>query len=103
MTKQGLLGLGVGLCLCLFLGCSPGSGEAGADAPVVLRVHVWDVQPAGLTPGVLQRICDEFSAANPGIRVRLESSPQQDYKEQIFLEVSYSDSPDVFMTWSPGS
>ena len=100
MTKQGMLGLA--LCFCLVFGCSREGEKPGADTPVVLRVHVWDAQPAGVTPEVLQRICDEFSEANPGIRVRLESSPQQDYKEQIFLEVSYYDSPDVFMTWAAG-
>jgi len=93
------LGLLAGILL-LVCGCSDDSKSDGKN-PVVLRVHVWGAQPSGVTPSVLEKICEDFSQGT-GIAVRLESSPQQEYKEQIFLEVTSHDAPDVFMTWPAG-
>lgn len=101
MTHRVLwLGLLAGFLLLAF-GCGRDDRKPDGKAPVVLRVHAWGAQPSGVTPSVLEKICDDFSQAT-GIAVRLEASPQQEYKEQIFLEVASHDSPDVFMTWPAG-
>lgn len=68
----------------------------------VLRVRVWETEPSGSTPAVLQKISDDFSMAHPDIRVQLEIVPHRNFKEHIFQEVASSDPPDVFMTWGAG-
>ncbi|MDD3311706.1 extracellular solute-binding protein [Pseudodesulfovibrio sp.] len=93
------------LMLCLLglaCGCGPEDGAEAEKGSVLLRVRIWDARPTGATPAVLQRICDAFTQANPSIRVRLESLPQQEYKERIFLDAASGEAPDVFMTWPAG-
>jgi len=84
------------------VGCGPEGESAKEQGSILLRVRVWDTRPAGATPAALEQICQAFTQANPSILVRLESSPQQEYKDRIFLEAESGDAPDVFMTWPAG-
>lgn len=101
MTMKRFLSLGI-LALVLTLGTLPaGAAAQRAQAPVTIRVSTWDTGNAGLLP--YQQGIKAFEAANPAIKVDLESisnpmSPGLSfYLARVLAEIAAGNAPDVIL------
>jgi multiple sugar transport system substrate-binding protein len=99
MTR--FLSLGV-LVMVLVLNAWPvGAASQRAQAPVTIRVSTWDTGNAGLKP--YQVGIKAFEAANPGIKVDVESisnpmSPGLSfYLARVLAEIAAGNAPDVIL------
>lgn len=48
------------------------------------------------------RAIEEFEAANPGVRINLETFDNESYKTKITLAVASNELPDIFYSWGGG-
>lgn len=91
MKKRIALALAVAICLSLL--CS----VALADKVTVNFFHRWPNEPKN---SYINRLIDEFEAANPDIDIVADCVLNDSYKEKIRVLVSTDDLPDVFFSWS---
>ena len=69
----------------------PESGER------VLRVASWSIQEQG-TEAYFEQIAADFEAANPGVRIEWIGFPYGQLREQVLIEASAGNPPDVVQT-----
>ncbi len=91
MKKRIALALAVAICLSLL--CS----VALADKVTVNFFHRWPNEPKN---SYINKLIDEFEAANPDIDIVADCVLNDSYKEKIRVLVSTDDLPDVFFSWS---
>ena len=79
-------------------GCGSGSddGEAGEGGPVTLSYGIWDQnqEPA------LEQVATDFEDANPGIDVKIQVTPYEQYFTKLQAAAGGGAAPDVF--WMNG-
>ncbi|MFC4779274.1 ABC transporter substrate-binding protein [Paenibacillus sp. GCM10023252] len=110
MYKKGIVTVLLLLCVSLTLlaGCSGGGndgnqasqagsegGTASSDGPVELRYMIWDQnqEPA------YRKALDEFTKANPSIKVKIEVVPWSDYWKKLKTQAAGEVMPDLFWTY----
>lgn len=71
-------------------GC--GGGEEGAEQPIELTLFTW-TRPAELA--VNQRLCEQFEAEHPGIRVEIINEPGDRAMDKLQAMVAAANPPDV--------
>lgn len=78
--------------------CSAGSdqADAGKEEPVVLSYGIWDQNQAP----ALEKIVSSFEDANPGVTVKLQVTPWEQYWTKLQAAASGGAAPDVF--WMNG-
>ena len=91
MKKRIALALAAAICLSLL--CS----VALADKVTVNFFHRWPNEPKN---SYINKLIDEFEAANPDIDIVADCVLNDSYKEKIRVLVSTDDLPDVFFSWS---
>lgn len=87
------IALALALAICLTLVCS----VALADKVTVNFFHRWPNEPKF---SYLNKLIEEFEAANPDIDIVADCVLNDSYKEKIRVLVSTDDLPDVFFSWS---
>ncbi len=70
-----------------------GSGEE-ADGGRVLKVASWSIQEEG-TEAYFEQLASEFEAANPGVTIEWIGFPYGQLREQVLIEASAGNPPDV--------
>ena len=91
--------LGVTLIGSTFVGCGNNVATNGkADGPVTLRYAIWDKnqQP------VMQKLCDEFTKANPDIKVEIELTPYKGSEYWTKLEAAATGGTAADVFWMNG-
>lgn len=73
-----------------------GSREAATDEQV-LRIAAWSIQEAG-TQSYFEQIATDFEAANPGVSVEWIGFPYGQLREQVLIQASAGDPPDLVQT-----
>lgn len=94
-----LLVLCVSVVLC-FSGCAPKAAEvtAGGDEKVTIKfLHRWPMEP---NKSFLDKVVADYEAANPNIKIDMQSIANDPYKEKIKIILGTEEAPDVFFTWS---
>ena len=91
MNKR--IALMLALAISLTLVCS----VALADKVTVNFFHRWPNEPKF---SYLNKLIEEFEAANPDIDIVADCVLNDSYKEKIRVLVSTDDLPDVFFSWS---
>ncbi len=74
------------------------SGSAEAESGErVLKVASWSIQEQG-TEAYFEQIAADFEAANPGVRIEWIGFPYGQLREQVLIEASAGNPPDVVQT-----
>lgn len=73
-----------------------GQGE-GEDGERVLRVASWSIQEEG-TADYFEGIAEDFEAENPGVTIEWVGFPYGQLREQVLIEASAGNPPDVVQT-----
>ena len=82
--------------------CSSASGGStaatGAGATTELTLfHRWPMEPKN---GYFESLVKKFTAANPGISVKIDKVINDTYKDKVRVSVGSPQAPDVFFSWS---
>jgi multiple sugar transport system substrate-binding protein len=67
------------------------------DGQRVLKVASWSIQEAG-TQGYFEELAADFEAANPGLTIEWIGFPYGQLREQVLIQASAGDPPDVVQT-----
>lgn len=84
----------------LFSGCSAKAPEPAVkdDGQVTIKfLHRWPMEP---NKSFLDKVVADFEAANPKIKIDMQSIANDPYKEKIKIILGTEEAPDVFFTWS---
>lgn len=73
-------------------GCSGNADAGGEGGDITLSFAQWWQPEAG---GQLETIIDEFEAANPGIKIELQTGPYGDTKDQLVAGAASGTLPDL--------
>src|SRR5262245_44331150 len=93
------LGRGVtGACVALLAlaGCSQGSATRDSSADGVTTIHYMTFSAAPDHLKDLQDIINAFEAANPTIKVSVQTAPYADYFTQLQTAIAGGTAPDTF-------
>lgn len=88
----------VPIMLILAVGFAFASGSAeGEGEGRVLKVASWSIQEEG-TEAYFEQIAADFEAANPGVTIEWIGFPYGQLREQVLIEASAGNPPDVVQT-----
>jgi multiple sugar transport system substrate-binding protein len=90
---------GLALTALALTACSGGSGGGAASSesgPVTISYGLWDQNQVP----AMQKIADEFHAANPNITVKIQVTPYKQYFTTLQTAATGGSAPDVF--WMNG-
>jgi len=87
---------------CMLSGCDSPSAQEETRRPVALNLSFWSAPTETIFPSLVTSAVKEFEAENPGVRLNLTFTPDEEYKAKIAVEMATNDAPDIFMTWPAG-
>lgn len=88
----------VALVLTGIVAATFAGGEAETDdGQRVLKVASWSIQEAG-TQEYFEELAADFEAANPGVTIEWIGFPYGQLREQVLIQASAGDPPDVVQT-----
>jgi raffinose/stachyose/melibiose transport system substrate-binding protein len=96
------LGASLGTGAAAVLGGSALAGPSRSGAPTIRRsqetttLTFWGQFPELLEP--FERVMADFTAANPGIEIKVEMTPTDQWRAKINTALSAGSGPDLFMT-----
>lgn len=86
------------LLIAVLLTLSATLGVSRAADPVT--VSLWTLQFTGTGMDTINAIIEEFQAANPDIKVKVEMRGVDAHKEAVRVALNTDAAPDIFFTWS---
>jgi multiple sugar transport system substrate-binding protein len=89
ISRRDLLKSGAAIGLTSAL---PSASGVLADEPQTLQVAIW-----AQWAKVYGDLANQFEAANPGVKVTIESAPQQTFYDRLLTRIASGDVPDVAM------
>jgi len=87
------------LILAVAFAYASGSAESqsGGQQEKVLKVASWSIQEAG-TQAYFEKLGKDFEAANPGVKIDWIGFPYGQLREQVLIQASSGNPPDVVQT-----
>jgi raffinose/stachyose/melibiose transport system substrate-binding protein len=80
-----------------FSGCGRSDEESGKTV-----LTLWHIYDSGGPREVLDDAVARFEAANPGVKIVVQSFSNDTYKKKLAIEMQSGTQPDVFFTWGGG-
>lgn len=74
------------------------SAAPAADGKATVKfLHKYVSEPF---PEVFQSICDEYTAANPNVTIKIETTTDDEIKDKLRVLMGSGDMPDIYQVWS---
>ncbi|MBE1584725.1 ABC transporter substrate-binding protein [Nonomuraea angiospora] len=95
-SRIAALGTALTLTLTTIAACGGGGGEA-AGGKVTLTLGYY-AEAGGPADGTMRKLVDQFTKANPGIEVKIESADYDQFYKRLRTQLAGGQAPDVWLS-----